>query len=108
MSSVQKFWFDKLKDGTLDQFDDKWKAKVKSENLFNQYLEFAGKIGDRFKLNNVQFGKEIKDLCPEVVRKKLKSEYPNERAWYYCFPKLEECRKTFEERINIPIKWDEI
>jgi hypothetical protein len=59
-------------------------------------------------LSNIQFGKKIKELCPDVDRKKMERENTNVRAWHYCFPKLEECRKLFEERINMPINWDEI
>ena len=108
MSPVEKFWFDGLKDGTLGRHSDKWKLNIESKDLHSDYQEYAGKIGGRYKLTNIQFGRKIKELCPNVDRKKMTRENTKVRVYHYCFPSLMECRKIFESKINIPINWDEI
>jgi phage/plasmid-associated DNA primase len=106
MNPVGKFWFDRLKDGSLGTIEDGWAGKVESEALYDYYIEFAGKIGDRYKVSESQFGKEIKELCPAVDRKKIKKDNGQGRAYHLFFPSLEECRKLFEARVDIEIDWE--
>lgn len=106
MNSVGKFWYDRLKDGSLKTIEDGWSGKVESEALYNHYIEFAGKIGDRFKASESQFGKEIKELCPALERKRIKKDNGQEKAYHLFFPSLEECRKLFEARVKIEIDWE--
>jgi len=105
MTAIQKFWYEILREGTLTIHNDEWSAEIKSEDLYDRYVEFASKIGEKYKLADSQFGKRIRELCPEVTRKRLKKRQG--RPWYLCFPSLEDCRKAFEEIINIKINWDE-
>jgi phage/plasmid-associated DNA primase len=106
MNSVGKFWFDRLKDGSLGTIEDGWSGKVESEALYNHYLDFAGKIGDRYKVSESQFGKEIRDLCPEVVRKRMKRDMSQEKVYHLLFPSLEECRKLLESKVKNEIDWE--
>ena len=76
--------------------------------LYDDYIDFAKKIGVRFQLIPSDFGKEIKKLCPQVEKKRPKADHPscgNGRKWHYFFPALEECRKAFEQLVNIELQW---
>lgn len=106
MNSVGKFWYDRLNDGSLKTIEDGWSGKVESEVLYNHYIDFAGKAGDRYKVSESQFGKEIRELCPAVVRKRMKKDMSQEKVYHLCFPSLEECRKLFESRVKIEIDWE--
>jgi hypothetical protein len=44
MSPVQKFWYDRLSEGCLRKDQDGWTEKVETEDLYNDYIEFAGKL----------------------------------------------------------------
>jgi hypothetical protein len=100
MNSVGKFWYDRLKDGRLREEDDDWKGSVEFKDFYENFLTYAGKIGDKYRATESQLGKEIRDICPAVIRRRIK------KAYHLIFPSLEECRKLFEARVNIKIDWE--
>ncbi len=106
MTAIQKFWYETLREGILSILDDGWSSEIKSEDLYDRYIEFASKIGERYKLTASLFGKAIRELCPKVIRKRIKIQHQG-RPWHLFFPSLEECRNAFEEKVNIKINWDE-
>ena len=108
MSPVEKFWYDRLRQGTLSKEDDEWKGHVPTEELYSEYSEYAKQIGSRFILSDSQFGKEVKRLCPEVDKRKPKADHPscgNGRKNHYVFPGLKQCREAFEKLVNIEVQW---
>ena len=105
MSAVRKFWYERLSQGILCDSAGEWEHAVPTEQLYDDYLKFTDEIGSRYPLTPTEFGKEIKKLCPPVVRQKKPSDYDNGRKWHYSFPGLEECRKVFESLVNIPVQW---
>ena len=108
MSPVEKFWYDRLREGTLSKEDDQWNGHVPTEDLYREYIEYAKQIGSRFLLSDSQFGKEIQRLCPQKEKRRPKSEHPNYgngRKWHYFFPALEQCREAFEKLVNIQVQW---
>jgi hypothetical protein len=107
MSPVRKFWYERLSQGSLCESDSEWKCAVPTEQLYEYYLKFADKIGGRYPLTSTEFGKEIRKLCPEVNKQKLKPDHPydNGRKNHYVFPALDECRKAFQQLVNIELQW---
>jgi len=110
MNPVQKFWLEKLRDGRLQESDSDWSELVLSENLYDQYVEFCKNVGVRHRKIDRQFGKELRDLCPELERRNIKSmshgaeDYV--RKWHYQFQPLEICRNFFEQRCGFELDWD--
>ena len=110
MNPVQKFWFEKLRDGRLQDSDSDWNEIILSENLYEQYIEFCKNIGVRHRKISKQFGKEVKDLCPELERRNIKCMSHDAenymRKWHYQFPPLEVCRNFFEQKTGYELDWD--
>ena len=83
---------------------------IKSKVLYDDYIDFASKIGDKYRMPNSQFGKEIKELCPPVNIKRLKGSgngIGDNRSWHLLFPSLDECRTMFEKTVKLKIKWED-
>ncbi|MFO7666273.1 MAG: DUF5906 domain-containing protein [Desulfobacterales bacterium] len=108
MSSVKKFWFEQLRHGGIisisDQSNDHsstdWPDTYNCAKLYKSYLEFASTIGERYKPIDKQFGKQLRELCPAIKRKKKLG------VWHYFLPTLSECRAHFESLVKIKIDWD--
>jgi len=110
MTPVGKFWFEKLRSGDLHGEDLSWGEAIKTRSLYEQYRLFCEDIGVRHRKIDKQFGKELKQLCPGITRKLIKTSdsgaenYVNK--WHYCFAGLENCRDSFEKAINTELDWD--
>jgi phage/plasmid-associated DNA primase len=100
MSTVQKFWYERLRAG-----DEKtWPEFVLTVNLYEQYLEFATTCGDRHKMIDKQFGKQIRLMCPSIKRGRPRIGYEN--PWVYYLPHLSVCRLAFDQAVGIEGEWD--
>lgn len=102
MDTIYMFWLDLLQDGRLNEFNQ-WEEPITTSEFHENYLEFAKNVGDRFKSSKTQFGKDLRDLCPGMKRKRQTS---GSREWQYHFPPLLECRQAFEKKVGQPINWD--
>jgi hypothetical protein len=102
MTTIEKFWLDRLRDGTLDDYEG-WGKPIKTSDLRDMYVEHGHSIGERYLLNDTQFGKNLKCLCPGMERKKQST---GSRTWEYHFPPLNQCRKDFEKKVGQAIEWD--
>jgi len=105
MSTVQKFWYERLCRGYLVSPQSEWGGQVEISNLYNQYLGFAEQVNDRHPLTDSLFGKELKNLCPEIVRRKPTLD-SGRRGYVYRYPDLATCRKQFEKLVKMEIDWD--
>lgn len=112
MSPVHKFWFEKMRSGQLMPHDIHWTELIKTETLYEQYVEFCEMIGIRRKKIDKQFGKELKQICSGLTRRNLKvvineNDIDNSTyKWHYEFPGLEKCREYFEKAVSIELDWD--
>ena len=108
MSPVQKFWYQRLKEGSLCDDEDQWNESIETKKFYQNYVDYVKMLGVKYPIENDQFGKQLRKLCPGVIRGKTsnKTGYPSRRP-IYKFPKLEECRDEFEKRVRMPIDWDE-
>ena len=94
ISSVQQFWFDKLRDGVLSEKSEGWDSRLLCSDFYAEYIEYCNNVGIRRRQTPNQFGKELKFICPGLNRIKF-SITPVERKWHYEFPYLEVCRNDF-------------
>jgi hypothetical protein len=105
MSTAQKFWLEILRRGSLTPDNDEWAGEVQTSALYGQYLEFAKGLGDRYPLIDRQFTKEMKKLCPLVVR--TRKIIQAKRLWVLQFPSIWECRDHFETVFELEEDWDD-
>ena len=107
MNPVEKFWYQRLKDGILiEDVDEEWEEKVECDKLYSDFIEFARNIGANYRIQSTVFGKQLKGLCPGLNRSRIKGSY-NSRKWHYCFPSLQKCREAFVDQVKYEINWDE-
>jgi len=102
MTTLEKFWLDCLQNGRFNE-SKQWDMPIVTNDLYGTYTEFAGTIGDRYPLDATMFGKNLRKLCPDVIRERQKS-FP--RDWEYHFQPLTACREAFEKKVGQSIKWD--
>jgi phage/plasmid-associated DNA primase len=108
MSPVKKFWYEQLRHGGIISTSDRlkdysttdWPDAYRCDKLYELYLDFASAIGERYKPIDTQFGKQIRQVCPKINRKKRFGD------WHYFLPTLAECREYFESLVKIKIEWD--
>ena len=107
MDVAGKFWIELLEDGTLRPGDDGWSGEIECKALYDNYLEFANNLKQRFPVTKQQFGKKIKRLCGSID--KVKTNQGGYRVNVYRFPSLEECRHQFEMfvRMENQVKWED-
>jgi len=99
MTTVQKFWLDRLNEGL--EIDT-----ISVEEMHNEYIKFSREVGERYKLSQSQLGKELRKVCPGLERRYRGSRY--QRGYMYILPDLETCRREFQDAIGIRIpEWDE-
>jgi hypothetical protein len=103
MPTVHKFWLERLRAGTLLDEHWSWEPYVITEKLHRAYLEFADNCGDRYKLIDRQFGKEIKKICPEV--KRGRKIIGGREKWVLYIPELATCREHFENKVKVKVNW---
>ena len=105
MNSIEKFWLDCLRHGRiLGPFVGGWPIAIEAEQLRHVFHDYARTIGDRNGLSATEFGKQLRDVCPGIVRGRQTS---SGRPYEYRFPPLLECRRQFEKNIDMTIPWDE-
>jgi hypothetical protein len=121
MTTVQKFWYHRLREGSLidDPVDgigygkhgdnkDRWGKGVETKDFHDAYLQFSKSLGEKYLLDPSQFGRQLKSVCPGVRRtRKSDKTDGHERRPIYIFPPLEVCRAEIERQVNMPIDWDE-
>lgn len=103
-----KFWIERLEEGSIHSGDDSWSSEIECKALYDDYIELAKTLKQRFPLSLQQFGKGINKLCPGV--EKVRKNQGGYRVNVYRFPSLEECRKQFEilVRMENQILWEDV
>ncbi len=104
MSTAHKFWFERLRAGTLLDEHREWEPYVITEKLYRAYLEFADDCGERYPLIDRQFGKELRALCPDMKRNHLTINA--KQTWVLTLPDLEVCRQQFEKIVKVKVNWE--
>jgi len=108
LDPFQAWWLDVLHDGD-NTGRGMWEKTVLCDELRNHYLNALADIGARsYRLTKKQFGRKLKTLCPDISR--TNASTVNERGGrdkIYVFPELDQCRKTFEDKLGMDLLWDE-
>jgi hypothetical protein len=103
MSTAEKFWYERLRAGSLQHGLHVWWDFIITETLYKEYLDFADGLRERNKLIDSQFGKVLRRLCPGMKRVKKLIDCREIRG--YCFPSLEDCRSKFEALVGRKLDW---
>lgn len=119
MRTHEKFWLEKLISGDIGGNDtpntdfgrfvsgnEKW-SRVKTSDLYDDYLDFANKLKEQYPLTPTQFGIALKKFCP-LMRKKRVTMPDGTRQLYYQPPILEDCRDEFAIMLKKPDMWETI
>lgn len=104
MTTVQKFWLEILRRGSLSPDNDEWDGEVQTSSLYGQYLEFAKAIGDRYPMIDRIFTKELKRMCSPVHR--VQKVIQGKRLWVLQFPDIWHCRDYFETIFKMREEWN--
>jgi len=104
MPTIQKFWFERLREGTQLKDDVRWEDFSITSALFQEYLDFAQNCGERYRLIPKQFGKEIRRLCPGVRR--AQRVISSKDQWVLYFPELDIARQDFETLVGVKVGWE--
>lgn len=114
MSTEQEWWYQKLENGSLLRHHLGWNAPVFKDDLVDDYLSYAQKIGVQRRGTATSLGRFIQSVCPPgYPRSRQRSkQYQNkegvrvvERAYSYEFPSLGECRGWFDKKFGGPYPW---
>ena len=97
-STVEKFWYSLLTTGEME-------AEIIRDEFYKQYCKFASQIRDRHPDIREVFGKKLKEMCQDI--RDARPTINNKRERVYQIPSLEVCRRLFEERVGMKIKWDQ-
>jgi hypothetical protein len=106
MTTVQQFWLERLRAGTLSPDSDEWDGEVVTSSLYGQYLEFAKAMGDRYPMIDRNFTKEIRRMVHPGVVHRERRVMGRKQHWILRFPDIWDCRDHFEAYFKIRENWD--
>ena len=106
MTTVQKYWFERLRDGALSIKSFEWENEIPTAIQYNEYLSFAETLKDRYPKCEQQFGRELKKMCKGIQKQRVRREGGG-REFVRYFPSLSACRNQFENLVNMSIDWEE-
>lgn len=116
LSTEQEWWYQKLLNGSITRKHIHWTAPVWKDDLHDEFLLHAQKLGVQRRSNATFLGKFLNKVCPpgyprsKQLVKQLQSEGGSkytERHYAYEFPPLQECRKWFDEKFGGPYEWQD-
>jgi hypothetical protein len=112
MDSVQEWWFRKLEDGILLPRHIGWTHPVLKEELVLDYLTYAQRVSTGRRSTATQLGRFLAKVTPlgpksfqaYVDRREIGGD-ARERAYFWEFPDLDECRRGFDKECGGPFPW---
>jgi len=110
MSTTGKFWFDCLRHGYITEDQDSWPGSVLTQKFYNEYIYYAQRIGDRYRLSDSQFSKKFKKFCPGIEKRRKTvscGDSETTRQSALLLPDLNKCRENFEKKVGMKINWDD-
>jgi hypothetical protein len=119
MGSSGKFWFECLRRGSKripthshaeenqSYFEQElpWELQISTQELYQLYISDCKNRNDRYPCIDSFFGRKIRDLCPDMRRKRASGS--GDRFWIYQFPALDKCRNLFNDVMKTEVKWEE-
>jgi len=119
MDTVQKYWFERLKEGNLRPYQPgrigkygdtnsvDWEQEILASDQYEDYREFADSLNIRHILARVPFGMALKKLCSGIKTSRQRLPGEGTRVYFRQFPPLEECRAEFDRLLKMKIPWEE-
>jgi hypothetical protein len=111
LGSVDSWWFERLMSGSASRHSSKWPDAVPCQQLFDDYVAVAEKIGIRRKREQIAFGMALVKLMPGLKRAKRIAPIDDghgismQRTWCYLLPSLAEARESFERAVEQSNDW---
>jgi hypothetical protein len=115
LESVARFWYECLWNGEICPGKYMgWPPEVATETIYSAYLDRAIKWGERRRVSDIQFGKELKLMTPDGSMNRVKITHKimdasgftqSVRGWGYQLPSLEACRNAFDEALRFQTPW---
>ena len=105
MTPVQKWWFDRLMDGTVCSEDRKWINAVATHMVHEDFVKHSSGIGYSRRSTQTELGAALKKLVPGLDKKRRGNG--QNRHWHYIFPDLAECRAAFDRLMGAKNPWPE-
>ena len=106
MTTVQKFWLERLRAGALTPDSDEWEETVPTSVLYGQYLEFCKNMGDRYPLIDRNFFRELRKMVSPAILYRERTLLSAKRVWVFRFPDIWTCRDNFETYFKIKEEWN--
>lgn len=115
LSTEHEWWYQKLENGQLLRNHVSWTAPVFKEDILDDYLRYAQKIGVQRRASATALGRFIHTAVPtgwphskqQVRQYESDGMRMTERAYAYQFPPLEECRAHWDKNFGGPYVWPE-
>lgn len=107
LSSVESWWFERLREGTTRAKASEWETLVECKTLFDDYLDKSDRIGIKRRSAEVEVGIELKKLVPGISVTRIASSNAGgpTRPRAYKFPDLSVCRAMFENAVGQSVDW---
>lgn len=109
LDPVESWWFERLRDGTPTGKLEYWRSDMLIDEMFDDYIATADKIGVKRKSEKTAFGIKMRKLVPGLRRDRLNhvlGPAESKRLWHYLLPPLDACREHFETEMKQAIAWD--
>lgn len=111
---VQRYWFERLRDGATMTSGTKWELYVSCEYFYKDFIERCQTWGIYRRPSDTQFIRDLEALAPpgsfernkrsvEIMQESGYSQ--NRRLWCHDMPDLDSARSAFEQRIGAKIDW---
>ena len=99
LNSAQRYWYEVyLQMSSFPEY-------IQVSQFHGDYISYCREHGIRHRMNDSQLGKELRQLCPSIQRRR---RGPREhREWRLYLPDIQTARAEFERTVNSPINWGE-
>lgn len=112
LQSVDVWWLERLDAGATTRPDRMWRAEIPCDELFDDYIKAAEKIGIKRKREATIFGMELRKLVPGIDKRKITAEVrgehgvpENRRVNCYILPPLAACRAAWDDAMGQAREW---
>jgi hypothetical protein len=108
LEPVESWWFERLQAGSPISKGETWLREAPIEDLFDDYLRMADRIGVKRKNELTAFGIKMKKLVPDIDHSRPWMDVSPglmKRVQCYLLPSIVECREAFERALGQSVEW---